>query len=503
MVSLRINDTEISVHEGTTVLQAATGLGIDIPTMCYLDGHHCHPSCMVCLVSDAKTGKLFTSCAMPVAEGMQVITNSQEVLEARCDALELLLSEHVGDCEAPCRLSCPAFMDIPEMNRLIASGNLERALEVVREDIALPLVMGYICPAPCEKACYRKKIDGAVSICLLKRIAAVENPGIIPTPKYSQSSGKSVAIIGTGPAGLSAAFYLLRAGHSCILYDKNELPGGSLRYAVPDDRLPKEMLDIDIDVIRKMGGAFRMNTEITPKLYNEIVESTDAVIIAVGHRLAESMSEFSFELDPKVFVCANIIHKHSMAISSAAMGKRIALETDHFLTGKTSVPRIKFNSKINHLTSSELEEYLKESKPVQRTEPMNGFINGFRLEEAKAEASRCMHCDCRKAKDCKLRVYSDAFHADRKKYAGTTRKQFTKEFQHEEIVFEPQKCIRCGLCIEIAGRDKETAGLTYIGRGFALEIGIPFNKSLNVTLTRMAADCVKACPTAALAFKKD
>ena len=503
MVCLRINDTEISVTPGTTVLEAAAGLGIEIPAMCYKEGHHCHPSCMVCLVSDAHTGKLFTSCAMPVAEGMHILTDAPEVIEARRDALELLLSEHVGDCEAPCRLSCPAFMDIPQMNRLIAAGNFEKALEVVRADIALPLVMGYICPAPCEKACYRKKIDGAVSICLLKRITAAENPGIIPILDHSQRSGKTVVVIGTGPAGLSAAFYLLRAGHHCILYDKNELPGGSLRYAVPDDRLPKEMLDLDIEVIRRMGGDFRMNTEVTPVVYKEIVDSSDAVVIAVGHRLVESMSEFSYELDPKVFVCANIIHKHSMAIASAAMGKRFALETDQYLTGKARRHRLKFNSKISHITSVELEEYLKESIPGARTEPEKGFMQGFGKEEAEAEAARCLHCDCRKAADCRLRIFSDAYHVDRKKYAGDTRKLLTKEFRHEEIVFEPQKCIRCGLCIEIAGKDKEKAGLTYIGRGFAVEIGIPFHKSLQETLTRMAADCVHACPTAAIAFKKD
>ena len=116
-------------------MEAAASLGIEIPSMCYLPGHSNHPTCMVCLVKDEDTGKFFPSCAMPVLEGMIINTGSPDVIEARKEALELLLSDHVGDCEAPCRRSCPAFMDIPLMNRLIAAGDFKSALKVVREEI--------------------------------------------------------------------------------------------------------------------------------------------------------------------------------------------------------------------------------------------------------------------------------------------------------------------------------------------------------------------------------
>ena len=95
--------------------------------------------------------------------------------EARKTALELLLSEHVGDCEAPCQITCPAHMDIPLMNRLLARGKFAEALQVVKKDIALPSVLGRICPAPCEGACRRRSVDEAVSICLLKRFAGDED----------------------------------------------------------------------------------------------------------------------------------------------------------------------------------------------------------------------------------------------------------------------------------------------------------------------------------------
>jgi NADPH-dependent glutamate synthase beta subunit-like oxidoreductase len=112
---------------------------------------------MVCLVKDNKTEALVPSCAMQVTNGMDITASDQEVMIARRQALELLLSDHVGDCEAPCSLACPAGMNIPLMNRLIGEGRFTEALNVVKEDIALPYVLGYICPAPCEKACRRNK----------------------------------------------------------------------------------------------------------------------------------------------------------------------------------------------------------------------------------------------------------------------------------------------------------------------------------------------------------
>jgi len=170
-VNIKINNKRYTVPVGSTVHQAATQAGVDIPVMCENEEVEHFSSCMVCLVKDAHNGKLFPSCSMFVQEGMDVITDDEEILEARKISLELLLSEHVGDCEAPCVTSCPAHMDIPLMNRLLADGKFAEALKVVKNDIALPAVLGRICPAPCEAACRRKGIDGAVSICLLKRFS--------------------------------------------------------------------------------------------------------------------------------------------------------------------------------------------------------------------------------------------------------------------------------------------------------------------------------------------
>src|SRR5208337_1289535 len=215
MIRFKIDNIEITVPENTSVLEAARSVGIGIPSMCYLKGHGNHPSCMICIVKDKKTGLLQSSCALRVSEGMEIISEDKDVTEARKEALDLLISDHVGDCEAPCSITCPAGMNIPLMNRLIASGQFEQALKVVQEEIALPYILGYICPAPCEKACRRKQIDEPVSICLLKRFTVAAGNTIRETVT-KQRTRQKVAIIGTGPAGLASAFYLLRNGYPCV-----------------------------------------------------------------------------------------------------------------------------------------------------------------------------------------------------------------------------------------------------------------------------------------------
>jgi len=216
MISITLNNISVSVPEGSTLLDAATQLGLEIPTMCHNGDLEHFTSCMLCLVKDGKTGKLLPSCSAKAFDGMEIITNDDEIREARKIALELLMSEHAGDCEAPCRVACPAFMDIPLMNRLIAAGQFEKALEVVMKDIALPGVLGRICPAPCEGACKRKPIDQAVSICLLKRFTA-DQANTYPAIPTATPSDHKVAIIGAGPAGLAAAFYLQIKGIQAVV----------------------------------------------------------------------------------------------------------------------------------------------------------------------------------------------------------------------------------------------------------------------------------------------
>jgi len=515
MIQIKINNKEVSVPAGTSVLNAARALSIDIPTMCYLAGNSNHPSCMVCVVKDARTGNLFPSCAMPVEAGMEVITNDDEVHSARKDALELLLSDHVGDCEAPCRVACPAFMDIPKMNRLIASGNFHEALKVVKEEIALPYILGHICSAPCEKVCRRKQVDSSVSICLLKRFVAQNDLNY--SPDKNSATGKKVAIIGAGLAGLSCAFYLLKLGHSCSVYDSNQEIGGSL-LSLSDEELPKSALNAEVDILKRFGANFKMGVTVSPEmLRNEILHSFDAVVFSTGEIAKSNLNSFGFQLsktgllvdednfvlENKIFACGSAIHPLKMAVKAVAQGKEAAFSVNKFLVGEPVSNRYdQFNSKFGLLQKSEIAEYLLESENKNDVvNPKEGRLAGFSIEEAVLEAKRCMHCDCRKPESCKLRLYADEYNVDRKKYSLGERKTLKKYLQHDLVVYEPEKCIRCGLCIEITSKNRELTGLTYIGRGFDVKIDIPFSRELSQALVKSAKECVDACPTGAIALK--
>jgi ferredoxin len=497
MIELTIDGRELQVENGTTVMDAALQLDIRIPSMCHNGDLPHFASCMICMVKEKTTGRLFTSCTVKATPEMNIVTMDDEIREARKTALDLLLSDHVGDCEAPCQTSCPAHMDIPLMNHLLADGKFDDAFRVVMEDIALPSILGRICPAPCEGACRRKSVDEPVSICMLKRYAGdheiimKEEGGISrfefrisnfevgdsSESKNERTSVKRVAIIGSGPHGLSAAWYLQSFGYQCTIFDRNPLPGGALRYSVPREKLPEEVLDLEIARIQTAGVEFRMNTEVDDAMMKGLGDSFDAVVVPL-------------EKAPK------------MAIKASALGKEAAWKIRQRLSGNPESGEYRmFNSRFGRLQESEAQEYLKESVPGGRIEPAGGFQDGMTPEEVMAEAARCLHCECRKADNCLLRIYSDEYRAEQKRYQGPERKPVTKQYQHDTVVYEPQKCIKCGICVRITAEHQEEFGLTFIGRGFDVVVGVPFSETIREGLTHTAEQAANACPTGALALK--
>ena len=522
MIKLRIDNRAIEVKEGTTVLQAARALGITIPTMCFMEGYKNHPSCMICLVKDQNNGSLSPSCALLVADGMDIITSDDEVREARKQALELLLYDHVGDCEAPCRMGCPAFMDIAQMNRLIAAGKFAQALKVVKEEIAIPHILGYICTAPCEKVCRRGQVDEAVSICQLKKFVASvdykEKKSYLP--EIQPQSGKKVAVIGSGPAGLSAAFHLIKHGHQCDVYDRNDKAGGSLWNSVLNNEMPEDVLKDEAKIIEDFGANFSLGVEITEDLFqNDIKNQYDAIIIATGEIKDPEKGQFGLKPasnnkgifvdkdtyvteDPDVFACGGVLKPQILAVKAVAQGKGAARSVNLYLKeGTVEKQHRMFNSRFGKLHGAEKNEYLKESVARERTVPQNGKLDGFDKKEAIKEAERCMHCDCRKPVTCKLRQFADEYGADRRRYLPINRKEVTKQFTHDLIIYEPEKCIKCGLCVEITKNNKELTGLTHVGRGFDVKIGVPFSINLSEALAKTAEACANACPTGAISLK--
>lgn len=512
MIKLKINSIIIEINEGTSLLDAASKAGFHIPAMCYNGELEHFTSCMLCVVKENSGGRLLPACTAKAMEGMDITTLDDEISEARKVALELLLSEHAGDCEAPCRVSCPAFMDIPLMNRLIAAGQFKMALEVVMKDIALPGVLGRICPAPCEGACKRKPIDEAVSICLLKRFTADDAEDSELVFKKTPSSGKKVAIIGAGPAGLSAAFYLQLKGVQAVVFDKNPKPGGALMYAIPDDQLDKAVLEKEVAVIENLGVEFRPNNPLDAKAFRDICKSYDAVVVATGD-YSSQMDDWGLKNNgrqvvvekgsyltnlERVFAVGNVNRSVKMAIRSAAQGKEVAIAVLQLFAGETVTGELrKFNSTLGRLLEEEFSEYMKEGSADKRQYPLDG--KGFDRDTAQKEAARCLHCDCRKPDTCQLRIFADEYQASRKRFSYTQRKPLKKTIQHNLLVYEPGKCIKCGICVRLTAKQKERFGFTFIGRGFNVEIGIPFGKNLEQAFEKTAEEVVKACPTGALA----
>lgn len=514
MIKLKINNTEIEVDNGTSVMKAAQSLGIDIPNLCWHNELEHFTSCMLCMVKDSSNGRLIPSCSVKATDGMEIITEDDEVIESRKTALELLLSEHVGDCEAPCQLACPAHMDIPKMNRLIAAGKLDEALDVVKNDIALPAVLGRICPAPCEGACHRKTVDEPVSICLLKRIAGDE--GIPADSNPPQPTREKVAVIGAGPAGLAAAFYIQLKGIQVTLFDKNEMAGGLLRTAINDDILPKEVLDREIATILQTGVVFEGGKEISASVFDQLKTDFDAVIIATG-ALSENAEVFGLKASAKgieadrntyqtsvekVFAIGNVLRSSRLAVRSVGQGKEVAYSVMQFLSRKPVKGEQRlFNSRFGRLVADEYAEYLKESLDSKRILPKSGIPAGFTKAEAIAEAKRCLHCDCRAIDDCKLREYSDRYQANQKRFSTGERRSITKQINHGTVIYEPQKCIKCGICVRLTEKYTERYGFTYIGRGFDVVVGVPFEEALENGLTTTAEKVAKSCPTGAISLK--
>ncbi len=299
MLNLTINGKAIQVEEGTTILQAARDNGIYIPTLCYDEAVKVYGACGLCVVEAEGMPKLLRSCSAKCSEGMVINTESERVVHSRKIAMELLMSAHDGDCIAPCQLNCPARTDCQGYVGLIANGEYDSAIRLIKNKISLPASIGRVCPHPCESACRRKNVDEAISIAQLKAFAAdVDLNGEKYVPEKNAPTGKRIAIIGGGPAGLTAAYKLAIMGHEVAIYDMMEKMGGMLRYGIPQYRLPKEILDKEISIIEglgvKMNNGFKLGREISIEGLKSVY---DAVIVAVGAWQSSSMRTPGEELD--------------------------------------------------------------------------------------------------------------------------------------------------------------------------------------------------------------
>ncbi len=291
-VNLTIDGQAVEVEAGTTILDAAKSLGIEIPTFCHHAELKPFASCFVCAVEVEGRPNLAPSCSTAVMPGMVINTRSERSKKARRTCVELLLSDHLGDCLAPCTTECPAGIDIPGFIKQLALGDDLSALKVIKKNMPLPAILGRVCPRPCEEGCRRQLVEEPIAICHLKRFAAdaVSETGKDYIPATAKATGKKIAIVGAGPAGLSAAYYSQILGHKAVVFDSHEAPGGMLRFGIPAYRLPRNVIDREYDIAKKLGAEFKYNVTIGKDIsLDQLKKEYDAVFIAIGAQKAQGM----------------------------------------------------------------------------------------------------------------------------------------------------------------------------------------------------------------------
>ena len=300
MIKLRIDDRKVTGYEGQTILEIAHENGIEIPTLCHDERVEMYGSCGLCTVEIENNPRLMRSCCTFATDGMVIRTNSERIYRSRKSALELLFSDHSGDCLPPCTLACPAQTDCQGYVGLIVNGAYREAYALIKDKIPLPASIGRVCPHPCEEACRREMVEEPISIMALKRYASDvrHELGDIYTHEIQAPTGKSIAVIGGGPGGLTAAYFLRAKGHNVTVYEALPLMGGMLRYGIPEYRLPKKILQEEIDAIEDMGVEFINNTQIGRDItLDTLHKDNDAVVIAIGAWASMDLGCSGEELD--------------------------------------------------------------------------------------------------------------------------------------------------------------------------------------------------------------
>lgn len=292
-MKIYINGTECVGQSGETILSVAKRYGYSIPTLCHDDRLEPYSSCYVCVVEIEGQKNLQPACSTLINDGMKIKTDSEKVRKSRKTALDLLLSNHYADCVAPCKQTCPAGVDIQGYIALIDKGMYRAAVELIKEKNPLPAICGRVCVRPCELACRRNLIDGTgAGIDYLKRFAA--DIDLTSDDKYkpeiAEPTGKNIAVIGAGPAGLTAAYYLQARGHQVDVYEAHPYAGGMLRYGIPEYRLPNDLLDSEVKSITDMGVNITYDSKFGKDIkYKDLKDKYDSTILTIGSQAGTSL----------------------------------------------------------------------------------------------------------------------------------------------------------------------------------------------------------------------
>jgi ferredoxin len=495
-IRIQLDGRTVEAEAGMTILQAAEQAGIEIPSLCYRRGLEPCTSCYVCVVGIAGRNGLSPSCATKAEEGMVVDCSSSDVHAARQTALELLLSDHVGDCVGPCELACPAGLDIPAMLRWLQQGNADQARRLVMQDLAFARTLGAFCQGFCEKACRRSRHDAPLAIRRLHQAMTNDdrnkNQDTCEAASGCQKRDRgAVVVIGFSAVAVSAAYYLALDGYRVKLLTTGRPLAAEVLAAHPQ---AGQQLQADLAELAKLG--VDLNEAPDSQIELRAIRSTCDALIVADETLAsrvtpedEANGIFRADRSPKYLVQA------------VGLGRSLAARADGFLAA-TAAPRKHFNIHMGNLQEGELERFLEQCPDHGKLArlPESG-AEALSPAELTQEAGRCLHCDCRDKHECRLRLFSAQYQASPHHF-GAPRRHFEQKAD-DQIVYESGKCIACGLCVQVSTRSGCRPGLAFIGRGFGMRVEVPGGGSVSSALGDAAAECIKACPTGALARRKD
>jgi len=464
---IKINNIPFESNEKMTVLEAAGFMGIKIPTLCYLKNLAPNTSCMVCMVKDKQNDRFVPSCSTLIYNGMDIDSESNEVMNVRKTALEFLLSEHVGDCSGPCESACRFNLNIPEVFNAIEQGQIQKAITLLRKDLGLPFLVNDFCSGYCENACRRKRVDKAVGIKHIIHEFLINNT----IKDYGEKKNKefSVLITATGIKAIALASFLDVNGFSVSLLG-----------------FENDIIQQDMDFLKRTEIIFLEKLPDINKMYekyNALVTDTDKGINQI-----------------KTFVMENdhLSKTKKFVLQDVREAKELAQKViQHFYNKQVYDYSYRFVSKTGYLDKDEINVYLDRQKSI----PQND------RNQVYEEIQKCLKCNCDGFDKCRLRQYAAEYGANRKTYKAADRQKVNIvidslsqkiKTEKKQISHDHGKCIKCGICVQITRKNKENIGLSFFNRGIYTQIGVPFGKTLSQGLENSMDECLDCCPTGAL-----